>query len=459
MQNVKCKMQKEELSDPSFYTLHFTFCILHCLSSVLSFVLPAAAALLLVCAVVQAEDWPQFRGPAGCGLSAEKNLPTTWGGKTLENVLWSSALIGTGNASPIVWNDRVFVCTVLWRPSIEPREKVMPEHHLLCYDAAMGKLLWDAQIPPGPWLRSQSRADSGGPYATPTPTTDGTLVYCVFGSAVVAAVDFQGQVVWRRVLDPYSFDAELGTSPILYKDTLILQCAMPKPKDSQIQVFDKRSGDVLVRWRMADMGFGHGTPLVINVEGKPQLLVAAGAPEAGARALRSLDPDSGRLLWWCRGSSEAVSPAFGAGLVYFDSGRGGAGVAVDPSGSGDVAKTHLRWSLSETPDAPSSPIIVGDCVYRLLASGSVAGRQLSDGKLWDRVVLAGVTSMRASPVADAEGHIFFATAGKSYVVKAGAELEILAVNDLGDPSDASPAIAGGHIFLAGRQRLYCIGKK
>ena len=119
----------------------------------------------------RADNWPQFRGPTGMGHTVEKNLPIKWGGDDDENVRWKSPLIGQGHASPMVWGDRVFVCTAHWPKTVRQREKVIPEHHVLCYAANDGKLLWDRQVPPGPWLRSDFRSGPGGGYACPTPTT------------------------------------------------------------------------------------------------------------------------------------------------------------------------------------------------------------------------------------------------------------------------------------------------
>ena len=142
------------------------------------------------------------------------------------NVLWKSPLHGQGHASPIVWNDRVFVCTAFWPATVREREKVIPEQHVGCYRLTDGKLLWDTIVPPGPWLRKDFRSGPGGGYAAATPTTDGKLVYCAFGSAAIAALDFQGKVIWKKDIIPYTFDVTLGSSPILYQDTVILLCAM-----------------------------------------------------------------------------------------------------------------------------------------------------------------------------------------------------------------------------------------
>jgi outer membrane protein assembly factor BamB len=425
---------------------------------------PLRAIILSLCLIsnllpaLGGENWPQFRGPTGLGYSDEKDLPVHWGGPTHENVLWTSPLIGAGHASPIVWGESVFVCTVKWPGKGEPDDSVMPEHHVACYRAADGKGLWDTVVPPGPWLRDDFRSGAGGGYAGPTPVTDGKLVYCVFGSSVIAALDFEGKIVWRKAIEPHTFDVTVGSSPILYRDTVLQFCPMAKAEDSSVIAFDKTDGSVKWQQKLPGMAFGHSTPVIIPVEGGSQMLVLASGMSEKSNALRSLDPANGKLLWWCRGAGDAASPAFGSGVVYFDSGRGGKGVAIEPGGAGDISATRIRWTGPNIPEAISSPIIVGSRVYRmhkpdvLKCWDAATGKQIYSGKL------TGITSTWASPVADANGRLYFATAGKSYVIDSGPEFRVLAVNDLGDPNHPSPAVAHGRLFIEGMKNLYCIGR-
>lgn len=417
------------------------------------------AVLLGEAARSRAENWPQFRGPTGFGQSGEKNLPVTWGGDNQENVAWKTPLVGQGHASPIVWGDRVFVCTARWPETVRRREEVIPEHHMLCYATVDGKLLWDTLIPPGPWLRTDFRSGPGGGYACPTPTTDGRLVYCAFGSSVLAAIDFQGKIVWRKQIVPYTFDVTLGSSPILYRDTLILLCTMAKPSDSKLIAFDKGSGAVKWQQALEQTGFGHSTPVLVPVGGKSQLTFAAFGGGPSPQALQSLDPTTGERLWWCWGAGDTVSPVYGGGLVYFDSGRGGPGVAVDPTGTADVSDTHIRWKIDQIPEGIGSPLIVGDHVYRLHSPGILKCWGLKDGKQVYAKRLDGISTTWASPIVDGNGRIYFANAGKSFVIRSGQTFEVLAVNDLGDGNHASPAVAGGRVFLVGMKNVYCIRKE
>ncbi len=404
------------------------------------------------------ENWPQFRGPTGLGYSTEKNLPLRWGGPKNENVLWKSPLHGAGHASPIGWGDAVFVCTVQWPGNGDPQESLIPTHHVACYRTADGKLLWDTIVPPGPWLRNDFRSGAGGGYAAPTPVTDGKLVYCVFGSAVIAALDFQGKIVWRKPIVPYSFDVTVGSSPILYQDTVIMLCSMANASDSSVVAFNKLNGEVKCRRKFPDMAFAHSTPVIISVKGQPQMLVLASGMSETQNGLRSLDPADGKLLWWCRAAGDASSPAFGAGIVYGDSGRGGKGVAVDPGGAGNVSATHIRWTGPDIPEAISSPVILGPHVYRLHRTDMLECWEAATGKKVYRERLPQISSTWASPVVDGNGRLYFATAGKSYVVQSGPEFRILAVNDLGDSNHPSPAVAQGRMFLVGMKNLYCIGQ-
>jgi outer membrane protein assembly factor BamB len=421
-------------------------CLAYCLV-----LLPAPAA--------RGEDWPQFRGPTGLGYTRETGLPVQWGGPEDENVLWKSPLVGEGHASPIVSGGRVLITTVRWPDSVKDRTKVIPEHHVLCYSATDGRRLWDVTLAPGPWLRTDFRSGPGGGYAAPTPATDGKLVYVVFGSSVMAALDLGGRVVWRKEVIPYTFDVTIGTSPVLFRDTLLMLCAMANRSDSKLIAYDKADGSIRWETPLPETGFGHSTPVLIRSGGREQLIVVASGIGESERGVQSFDPAGGKLLWWCRGAGDAASAAFGAGIVYCDSGRGGPGVAIDPTGSGDVSGTHVRWRIHQVPQGIGSPTIVGNLVYRLHSPGVLECWRAEDGREVYAQRLDRLTSTWASPVADAAGRLYFSTAGVSYVIQSGPDFKILAINDLGDPNHASPAVSNGRMYLAGTRYVHCVGKK
>lgn len=418
------------------------------LGFVLGAVIHATAAI--------AEDWPQFRGPTGLGYSSSTNLPLEWGGAERKNIAWEAELIGEGHASPIMHGDSLFVCTAHWPESVRDRAQVMPEHHVLCYSAADGSLRWDTTIEPGPWLRSDFRSGPGGGYAAPTPATDGMRVYVAFGSSVMAALTFDGRIAWRKEISPHTFDVTVGSSPVLFEGCVLMLCAMANKSDSKLIAYDAANGSIRWETPLPQTGFGHSTPVLIDLKGKPQLIVLASGGGEEDRGVQSFDPRRGTLLWWCRGAGDAASPAYGAGILYCDSGRGGPGVAIDPGGAGDVTQSHIKWRIPQIPEGIGSPIIVGDHVYRLHTPNVLKCWYAADGRQLYAQRLDKLTSTWASPVADGNGRLYFASAGVSYVIQAGAEYKVLAVNDLGDPNHASPAIADDRIYLVGTKRVYCV---
>ncbi len=413
--------------------------------------------LLLVPVSGQSGDtWPGWRGPTGLGQTDEKDLPLTWEAKAREHVRWAVPLPGGegdrpdhNQSSPIVWHDRVFVTTAFWPAGVSQKE--FAEQHVTCYRASDGRKLWDTRVPHGPWRLSDFR---GGGYAAPTPATDGERVYVVFGSAVIAALDFAGKIVWRKEIVPYAFDVTIGSSPVLYRDTVLLLCDQTTPKLSRLSAFDARTGAVKWETKRPNSGFSHSTPVLIEVHGKPQLLVSGSSLEA-------VDPRDGTVIWSCRAKGDAPSPVYGSGIVYCDDGRGGTGIAVDPTGHGDVTRTHVKWTVGRIPgDSLSSAVIVGEHVYRLHQPGVLSCWRVADGKPVYAERLPGV-STTPSPVATPDGRIYFVSGGRSVVVKAAERFELLATNDLGDGNafPASPAVAHGCLFIKGRRKLYCVGRR
>ncbi|MGE3807592.1 MAG: PQQ-binding-like beta-propeller repeat protein [Gemmataceae bacterium] len=410
--------------------------------------LAAIAALTLIGSTARGENWPSWRGPSGVGFVNDKDLPLEWDGKTGKNILWQASLDGLGNSSPIVWGDKVFVSTSAKQTRQEEENKQVPAHFLHCLRVTDGKELWRTSIPPG-----QNPAGYAI-YAVPTPVTDGKRVYVWFGSALLAAVDFDGKIVWRKERPgPFKLNPGICTSPILHEDTLILLCDQGGGQGF-LQGIDKNSGDVKWEQKRTKASYCNSTPLLLDVNGKKQLIIT------GSNALEGLDPASGERIWWCNTRGFGASPAFGSGLLYVDSGTSGPGYAVDPTGTGDVSQSHVKWKIDKIPGEYSSPVICGNYVYRTRKPGMVLCWELSSGKEVFSERLKDV-SILASPVATAAGRVYFLSTGVSYVLKAGPKFELLAANNLGGASTtgASPAIAAGRIFLRDRQTLYCIGKK
>ena len=400
-----------------------------------------------MCAAAGAGDWPSWRGPTGVGICDETDLPLKWDGKTKENVLWKAPLKDTtGHSSPIVWGDKLFLTTAVKQTRQQEEAKEIPEHHLSCYRSSDGELLWKTLIPPGKELAGY------GIYASPTPCTDGKTVFAWFGSAVLAAVDYDGKLLWRQERSgPFFLNPGICSSPVLYKDHVILVCDQGR-ENGFLQGIDKATGSI--RWEQKRLGLDYcnATPMLLNVGGKTQLIVA------GSRILQGLEPDSGEKVWWCKSSGFGASPAAGGGLIYADKGLNEGALAVDTTGSGDVSESHVKWRLEKSPGDYSSPVISGEYIYRVAAEGVIDCRKLTTGEKVFTGRLDGLSKL-ASPIVTADGKIILASTGKSYVIQTGPKLEILGSGDLGGGGGgASPAIAHGRIFLRDGENLYCIGK-
>jgi outer membrane protein assembly factor BamB len=326
----------------------------------------------------------------------------------------------------------------------------------LCFDTKDGKQLWDTRIAPGPWKLSDLR----GGYTAPTPATDGKNVYVVFGSAVVAAVDFEGKLAWRKEIKPHNFDVAFAASPVLYTppgsdEPLVILVCDQQSKASTIYAFEGNSGNIRWERKRSNVTWAHSTPLLAKVGSKTQLLTATHNGPQG------LDPATGELLWFFQQSNQigdTVTPTVRDGLLYVDSGRGGMGVAIDATGAGDVSKTHLKWKIPSVSSGFSSPLLVGDHLYRLHGSDLLSCWKWTTGEEIFKGRLEGADSA-CSPFATADGRLYIVSGNKSYVLKAGPKLEVLTTNTLGDAGRASPAVAGGRIYIKGARFLWCIGAK
>ncbi len=412
--------------------------------------------------IASAEDglsarWEGFRGNFAKGYSVAV-LPLEWDGPSGKNVVWKAPLPATsrgGNpdhnqSSPVVISGRVIVTTAFWSEK-QPTSEI-PEQHVTCYDEQDGKQLWDVQVPAGPWKLSDLR----GGYCAPTPVVDGQRVYVIFGSSIVAAVELNGMLAWHKEIpDWQSFDVAIASSPILYGGKLLV-LADRNGKKSTLTAHDVKTGDVVWEKKRPEVSFGHTTPvLVLNGEPKgeaAQLLVAA------SNELQGLNPETGEKIWWCKMPGDVTAPVFARGLVYTDSGRGGPGFLVDASGKGDVTATHIKWKIDQIPEGLSSPAIVGDYLYRLHNPGVLKCFAMVDGKEAYAKRLDGV-STASSPITTPSGRLYFASAGKTFVIQSGPMFKLLATNDLSEPHASSAAAANGRLYLKGQKHLFCVGEE
>lgn len=419
-----------------------------------------AAVALVAGGVSRAGNWPGWRGPTGMGYTDETDLPLHWDGATRENLLWKVPLGGIGNSSPIVWGDRVVITASRKQTNKEQDAKIIPEHWAACYRTADGKELWRTPVPAGHYPRGY------GIYAVPTPVTDGRHVFCWFSSGVMAALDFEGKILWRSEVTgdlPKNIDG-LINSPLLFEDTVLRVVNVDqRGGNGVVQALEKATGQVKWEKQLAKSNSSNASPLLLTVGGKRQFIVASGS------VLEALDPADGATLWSFRRRLGDLSPVYASGLLFTDT-PGGPGVAIDPTGRGDITGTHERWRIDKTPAsyAYASPGISGDFIYRVHKPGILHCWKLSTGELLYAERLDGLTNL-ASPVVTPDGRVYFVTSAVSYVIKAGPKLEVLARNSLGGyagNNGPSPAVADGRLYVRDAEPagpagafLYCIGTK
>jgi outer membrane protein assembly factor BamB len=293
-----------------------------------------AAALALVPAG-RAADWPRFRGDNGAGVAGDaESTPTEWSDTT--NLRWSVDLPGQGVSCPIVVGDRVIVTS--W--SGEGADDLV--RHLTCYDRRTGDQIWSKDLKPATPDESYDGMFTQTGYAAHTPACDGERIYCFFGVSGVVAFDMNGEQLWEQSVGTGFDGRHWGTaaSPVVCGDLVIVNAAS---ESHTLYGLDKKSGEV--RWKFEDPGLQStwSTPIVVkNSAGKDEVVL----PVPGE--VWSFDPESGKRLWFCKGTdpnSSCASLVTQGDVVYAIIGRrGGSALAIRTGGEGDVTGTHVVWS-------------------------------------------------------------------------------------------------------------------
>ncbi len=404
----------------------------------------------LAAAALAGDSWPMFRGPHNDGHSDSTGLPLTW--SETENVVWKAPIHDKGWSSPVVWGDQVWMTTA---------KADGTQLFAVCVDRKTGEILYDLK------LYEQEKQDPahnpGGTnsYASPTPAIEEGRVYVHFGSYGTACLDTKtGEKIWERRDLHCNHWRGPASSPILYDNLLILTF---DGYDAQYVVaLDKKDGHTV--WRKdRDFNYGtddgdrrkaFGTPTVITVKGKPELISPA------AVATTALDPATGDDLWvvYHGGMNVAQPPLYGQGHVILCTGDGGLKMlAVRPDGSGDLTKTNIDWTYSKNVPSRSSPILVDDLLYFANEGGMLSCIDAKSGEfVWQERV---GRAFWASPVC-ADGRLYlFDNEGTTTVAEPGRVWKRLAVNKLDDGCMATPAVAGKSLFVRTKTHLYRIEKK
>lgn len=403
--------------------------------------------LFVVTSATWADNWPAWRGPGGLGITQEESVPLTWGPK--KNIRWKVALPGPGNSTTIVWGDRVFLTQ-----SLEGGKR----RAMIAFDRRDGKKLWQQELP----CAVEETTHPLNPPCSASPVTDGKTVFAHFFSAGVVAYDFAGKKLWHRDLGPVLSRWGNGSSPILYKDLLILFHGPGEP--SFLIAFDKNTGKTV--WKSDETAinspvFGSwSTPVILRAGQRDELIMPLpGDKINGEGYFKAYDPATGKPLWTCSGLGNEIyaMPVVSskADLVVGISGHNGPLLAVRPGGNGDVTATHRVWQQTgKNPQRVGTGMIHEGRLYIADAPGFVECLEAETGKtiwkerlgeqLWGSMLLA-------------KGRLYLTSLeGTTFVFEAGPAFKLLAKNEMREPTYAALAVSDGELFLRTHHGLYCI---
>jgi outer membrane protein assembly factor BamB len=466
-------------------------------------ILGLAGSLAIAAATAAApapnDNWPQWRGPLQNGVAPAANPPTTWSESS--NVKWKVKIPGSGQATPIVWDDRLFIQTAIptgkkvevkpadasgQPPAAQPEAGGEPPRNgpggpggpgggkgrggfgggpkptevyqfaVLCLDRQTGKVLWQQvareEIPHEGYRQGE------GSFASSSGLTDGKHLYAYFGSRGLYCYDLDGNAEWRQDLGKMRMAMGFGegSSPVLYQDTLIVN--RDNEDNSFIIALDKNTGKTPWKKPRAERT-SWSTPLIIERDGKAQAVVGA------TGKIRSYDVASGEVVWECGGLTRNVipCPVADAGMVYCMSGfQGNALLAIRLGRTGDLTGGDaIAWTHNKsTPYVPSPLLYDGKLYFFAINNGVLSCLDTKSGDpLFEAQKLEDLQGVYASPLG-AAGRVYLpGRNGVTVVLKQSDKLEVLATNHLDEKFEASPAAAGKDLFLRGREYLYCITEK
>lgn len=438
-----------------------------------SILLPVLMLVVLPGHAGEPTNWHNWRGPLYSGVSPDGDPPIEW--SETQNVRFKVAVPGRALSSPVVWGDKIFVMSSMsidetayaaaqkaaaevlerneWPPEVPPVEQ---RFLMLAYSRLDGTLIWQRtsvqQVP-----HESHYIDSA--WSCASPVTDGKRVFAHFGSNGTYAYDLDGQLLWQIDLGDMTTRRGFGegSSPALYKDTLVIN--WDHEGDSFLVALDATTGKE--RWRTArpDEVTSWATPLIVEHDGKQQIVI----PATGRS--RGYDLETGRELWSVSGMTVNTIPTAVQrdGLVYLTSGyRGTMLQAVDlEQAAGELEESDaLRWVHDRDTPYVASPLLYDDTLYfmkhfkNILSVLDAASGQ--PRRPPERLEALG--SVWASPIGAAGRVYVFDRKGKAVVFEHGAEMKVLAVNELDGVVDATPAVVGDAIYVRTRSHLYGLGR-
>jgi len=414
-------------------------------------------------------NWPAWRGPNETGAAPKGNPPVTF--SETENLRWKTKIPGKGHATPVVWGDKMIILTAV--PTERKPDGKVPEAEgmridamsptktdrihefkVVLVDRTSGKILWEKTVREEVPVESTHQL---GSWASNSPVTDGERIYAYFGSRGLYCLDFNGNILWDKDFGQMQTVMSFGegSSPSLYKDKIIV--TWDHEAGSFITVLDKKTGKEI--WKMdREEGTSWASPLVVEVNGKPQVVTAA------TKKVRSYDLGTGEIIWECTGLTRNVipNPVYGEGILYVMSGyRGNALYAIDiKRAKGDITGTDvILWSYNQDTPYTPSPLLMDGLLYFLRANnGELTCLDAKTGAVkYAKQKVTGITNTYSSPTG-VPGLIYLAGEKTISVMQAGPEFKILSTNTLDDIFEASPVIIGDEVYFRGAEWLYCVGK-
>ena len=441
-----------------------------------SFIRPAVVSLgfaaCVTAAVVQAQDWPSFRGTSLQGV-APGAPPVAWDVEAKRNVAWQTALPGLGHSSPIVWGDRVYVtaavassgaATVRTGDSSRAGIAAAPDMvshtwKLIALDRASGKIAWSRDAQQGvPRVKRHVKAS----HASATPATNGRVIVALFDSEGLFCFDMDGTLKWRQdlgvidvgLVDDPTYQWGPASSPVIDGTRVIVQ--VDRHKDGFIAAFDLQTGKEA--WRTGrDELPTWSTPLVVRTGSRAEIVTN------GGKHIRGYDAATGKELWRLADAATQVkvpSPVAAGGLVVVTGGYPAGGrpiYALRPGGTGEIAATSLAWRTENGSPYTGTPLVHDGIVYVCTDNGILSAYDAKTGeRIYRSRVSPAAAGFSASPVA-AAGRIYLASEdGDVFVVKAGRAFELLATNPMGEICMATPAISGDMLFVRTQGHLVAL---
>ena len=404
------------------------------------YVIGLTVLISVACIVAEAQEWTRFRGPNGSGISDVKTVPVHW---TNKDYNWVADLPGRGHSSPVIWGDKLFVTSC---------DEKSAARHLLCISTADGSIAWSNDFKFTSYKKHKNNS-----YASSTPCVDEYFVYVAWHSkksSPLIAFTHEGEMVWEYELGPYLHGQGGAASPIGYGDLIIMANDQKQP--SYLVALDRMTGEE--RWKIPRQGKRacYGTPCVFARDGSDELIFSH-----CFEGIIGVDPNSGKQNWhidvFGRSSQRALgSPIIAGDLVIATSGAANGDrqlVAVRP-GTAAADITEAYRATRGTPHVPT-PLVYKDWLFLWSDQGIATCLDKGTGKvLWQKRVGGNYFS---SPIC-IDGKIYCVDRdGKVVVIAASNRYELVAKNDLLDPSKATPAVSDGRMYIRTEAKLFSIG--